>query len=91
MTAWGGRKAAEARAYWISQMYAQGGAPCAKCGKWIDPLSAWDVGHQVMRIHGGSDSINNTAPEHTACAEGARYTQSIKTKKNNSDKRIRPW
>lgn len=66
---WSGRKVAQAR----SEVVAEYGNQCVKCGKLIDLTKVWpdpaslSIGHQLPRSRGGSDHLENLRPEHLAC------------------------
>ena len=56
----------KARAHWAARLP----YPCRRCGRPILPGSAWDVGHLLPAEVGGTYTLTNTAPEHTACNRG---------------------
>ena len=62
---WSGRKVTAARAHWRPLLP----LPCRRCGKPVlpDPDSGWQVGHVIDRWAGGTDSLDNTWPEHALC------------------------
>lgn len=61
-----GVKHQRARKAWEPRVNA-GGVSCARCGRGIEPGSAWDLGHTA-------DRSGYTGPEHMRCnrSEGAR-------------------
>jgi hypothetical protein len=71
VTAWSGHLATRARAYWAPLVEA-GEAHCRRCGHLITPNPnardrGWHVGHVIDRALGGTDTLDNTWPEHSRC------------------------
>jgi hypothetical protein len=64
------------RAAWAALVEA-GQVWCARCGKWIEPGTPWDLGHD------DNDRSLYTGPEHRACntAAAARKTHAIRRRK----------
>lgn len=65
------------RAEWQARLVGSGGAPCWRCGKWIQPTEPWVLGHVKARALGGGD--DQLAYEHRRCSDvsGGQLSQAL--------------
>ena len=73
------------RKRWVRTMARQGGAPCARCGGWIDPAEAWHLDHDDV------DSGMYLGPSHEWCNTSAGGTKARGKIRESMRPRSRQW
>lgn len=67
--------------------------PCVDCGRPVLPEQAWQVGHIRPASQGGTTTMSNCGPSHTACNRraGGRLGAAVTNGRRRAGQDIRPW